>query len=92
MPAFNNRLQPKEIFGIFPFAGAIGFLVFFVCGVLSLMLPLVVKVLSIPFSFVGFVVMVITFWLGDDRQFFMVMWESRFVDSNRVTSETRTDC
>jgi hypothetical protein len=90
MPAYNKRLQTKEIFG-FSLYGAIGALVAFVFGVLSLMVPIVFKVFTIPIALIAFFVAFASFWFGDDLQFLKVMWLARTVEPNRVSSETRTD-
>ena len=89
MPAFNCRLQPKEIFGI-PLVAALGLSVALIFFVLSLLLPLVLKLFTIPLALDGAVVAGAAFWMGDDLQFLNVMRLGRFVENNRVTSETRT--
>lgn len=89
MPAFNRRFQPKEIWGI-PLWAGVAFLGFFLCTALSLMVPLIIKLLTIPLAIFSFVSLVGLLWIGDEIQFISVMWLSRFVDNNRVTSETGT--
>ncbi len=86
MSAFNARLKPKEIFGM-PFAAAIGLAVSLIFFVLSLMLPLVLKFVTIPVTLAGLVVAAASFYLGDELQWFGVMRLGRFVENKRTTSE-----
>ena len=90
MPAFNRRLQPKEVFGI-PLVAALGLTVALIGFVLSLLVPLVIKLFTIPITLVGAVVAAAAFFMGDDLQFLNIIRLGRFVEKNRVTSETRTD-
>ena len=86
MPAFNSRLKPKEIFGM-PMAAALGLGVALIFGVLSLLLPLVLKFFTLPLMLIGLVIAGFAFYMGDELQWFDVMRLGRFVENNRVTSE-----
>ena len=86
MPAFNTRLKSKEIFGM-PFAAAIGLAVALIFFVLSLMLPVVLKFVTIPVMLAGLAVAAAAFYLGDELQWFGVMRLGRFVENKRITSE-----
>jgi hypothetical protein len=89
MSAFNRRLQPKEIFGM-PFLAAVGGVFFLVFGVLALLLPLALKILTVPLAIGGAVMAVIAIFFGDDLPFLPLMWRGRFLEAKRVTSETWT--
>jgi uncharacterized membrane-anchored protein YitT (DUF2179 family) len=89
MSAFNRRLQPKEVFGM-PLVAALGLTVALICFVLSLLVPLALKFFTIPLTLAGAIVAGLAFYMGDDLQFLNVMRLGRFVENNRVTSETRT--
>jgi glucan phosphoethanolaminetransferase (alkaline phosphatase superfamily) len=86
MSAFNSRLKPKEIFGM-PMAAALGMGLALIFGVLSLLLPLALKLFTLPLMLVGLVVAGFAFYMGDELQWFDVMRLGRFVENNRVTSE-----
>ena len=86
MPAFNSRLKPKEIFGM-PMAAAIGLGVALIFGVLSLLLPLVLKFITLPLMLIGLVIAGFAFYMGDELQWFDVMRLGRFVENHRITSE-----
>lgn len=86
MPAFNTRLKSKEIFGM-PFSAAIGLAVALIFSVLSLMLPLVLKFVTIPVMLAGLVVAGAAFYMGDELQWFGVMRLGNFVENKRITSE-----
>lgn len=86
MPAFNSRLKPKEIFGM-PMAAALGLGIALVFGVLSMMLPWVLKLLTLPVTLAGLLLAGFSFFMGDEIQWFDVMRLGRFVENNRVTSE-----
>ena len=86
MPAFNSRLKPKEIFGM-PMAAALGLGVALIFGVLSLLLPLVLKFFTLPLMLIGLVIAGFTFYMGDELQWFDVMRLGRFVENHRITSE-----
>jgi hypothetical protein len=86
MPAFNARLKPKEIFGM-PFAAAIGLAVALIFFVLTLMLPLILKFVTVPVMLAGLAVAATAFYLGDELQWFGVMRLGRFVENRRITSE-----
>ena len=86
MPAFNTRLKSKEIFGM-PFAAAIGLAVALIFLVLSLMMPLVLKFVTIPVMLAGLAVAAAAFYMGDELQWFGVMRLGRFVENKRITSE-----
>lgn len=90
MSAFNRRLQPKEVFGI-PLIAALGLTVALVFFVLSLLLPLVIKLFTIPLALAGLSVAVAAFYMGDDLQFLNVIRLGKIVENNRVSSETRTN-
>lgn len=90
MSAFNRRLQPKEIFGI-PMIAALGITVALIFFVLSLLLPFALKFFTVPIFLGGLIVSAAAFYWGDELQFLNVMRLGRFVENNRVTSETRTD-
>lgn len=86
MSAFNSRLKAKEIFGM-PMAAAFGMGLALIFGVLSLLLPLALKLFTLPAMLVGLVVAGFAFYMGDELQWFDVMRLGRFVENNRVTSE-----
>jgi hypothetical protein len=90
MSAFNRRLQPKEVFGL-PLIAALGVTLALICFVLSLLVPLVLKFITIPLALAGVIVAGIAFYMGDDLQFLNIIRLGRFVEKNCVTSETRTD-
>jgi hypothetical protein len=89
MSAFNRRLQPKEVFGM-PLVAALGLTVALICFVLSLLVPLALMFFTIPLTLAGAIVAGLAFYMGDDLQFLNVMRLGRFIENNRVTSETRT--
>jgi hypothetical protein len=86
MPAFNSRLKPKEIFGM-PMAAALGLGVALIFGVLSLLLPLVLKFFTLPLMLIGLGIAGFAFYMGDELQWFDVMRLGRFVENHRITSE-----
>lgn len=86
MPAFNSRLKPKEMFGM-PIAAAIGLGLALIFGVLSLMLPWVLKVITLPLMLGGFFIAGLAFFMGDELQWFGVMYQGKFIENNRITSE-----
>ena len=90
MPAFNRRLQPKEIWG-FPLIAVLGFAVALMFGVLSLMIPLIFKFFTVPLALSGVLTAVVAQFMGDELQFLNVRRLGIIVENNRVTSETRTD-
>lgn len=85
MPAFNARLKPKEVYGL-PMMAAIGLAVALICGVLSLMVPWVLKVITLPAALVGGLAAGVAFWQGDEIQWLGVKRLSA-IENNRVTSE-----
>ena len=70
-----------------PMASAIGMGVALIFGVLSLLLPVVLKFVTVPVMLLGLIVAGLAFYLGDELQWFGVMRLGRFVENNRVTSE-----
>lgn len=86
MSAFNARLKPKEIFGM-PMVAAIGLGVALIFGVLSLLLPLALKLFSIPLMVAGLAFAGLAFFLGDELQWLRVIWLGRIVENKRITSE-----
>ena len=76
MGAFNRRLQPKE-FGGMPLVAVLGLLGVLIFGVLSLLLPAVLLLLTLPLFFMCVGVAVASFWLGDEVMFLPVMRASR---------------
>jgi len=90
MSAFNKRLQPKEIFGV-PMWAAIACLIALIFGVLSLIIPFIVKLVTIPVAVGALLVAAVAFWFGEDIPFVPLMLRGRFYEVKRVTSETRTD-
>lgn len=70
-----------------PFAAATGLAVVLIFGVLSLLLPLALKLVTLPIMFGGLVVAGMAFYLGDELQWFGVMRLGRFVENKRVTTE-----
>lgn len=85
MPAFNARLKPKEVFGM-PMMAAFGLVVALICGVLSLMLPWVLKLFTVPLALAGGVAAGVAFWQGDELPWLGVKRLSA-IENNRVTSE-----
>ncbi len=70
-----------------PLVAALGMGVALIFGVLSLLLPLVLKLFTIPLMVAGLVVAALAFFFGDDLQWLGVMRLGRFVENNRLTSE-----
>lgn len=90
MHAFNQRFAPKDFGGI-PLPAAIASLIALSCGVLSLMLPLLLKVLALMACVVASGVAIYCIRLGDDWPFRAVMTLARR-ERDCVTSETWTQC
>jgi len=70
-----------------PMAAALGMGVALIFGVLSLLLPLVLKLFTIPLMIAGLVIAGLAFYLGDELQWLGVMRLGRFVENKRLTSE-----
>lgn len=70
-----------------PMAAALGLGIALVFGVLSMMLPWVLKLLTLPVTLAGLLLAGFSFFMGDEIQWFDVMRLGRFVENNRVTSE-----
>ena len=68
-----------------PMVAAIGMGVALIFGVLSLLLPLVLKFLALPVMLAGLAAAALAFYFGDELQWLDVMWRSRDED-NRLTS------
>lgn len=85
MPAFNARLRPKEIFGM-PLIAALGLGLALIFGVLSLMLPAVALLLTLPAALAGLLFAAAGFFWGEELPWLPVMRLSR-VENNRITSE-----
>ncbi len=69
-----------------PMAAALGLGVALIFGVLSLLLPLALKLITIPLVIAALVVAGLAFFMGDELQWLQVMWLSRIEDS-RLSSE-----
>lgn len=85
MPAFNARLNPKELFGM-PMLGVLGALVALVFGVLSMMLPLPLNLFAGVVALAGLVFSGLVFVMGDDMQWLDVMLSAR-TEGKCITSE-----
>lgn len=70
-----------------PLVAALAIGVALVFGVLSLMLPWVLKIITLPVTLAGVLAAGFAFWLGDELQWFSVMRLGRAFENNRVTSE-----
>lgn len=70
-----------------PMVGAIGLGLALIFGVLSLLLPLILKLLTLPLMLLGLVIAAVAFFLGDELQWLSVIWIGRFGENNRLTSE-----
>ena len=86
MSAFNARLRPKEIFGM-PMAAAIGLAFALVFAVLSMLVPVFLKFITVPIMVSGLVVSALAFFYGEELQWLPVMWLGRVVEPNRLASE-----
>lgn len=76
MSAFNRRLQPKEMFGM-PLAAVLGMVGALIFGVLSMLLPTFLLLITLPLLVVCVVITVASFWVGDELPFLPVMLASR---------------
>lgn len=74
-----------------PLVAAIGLVIALITFVFSLLVPLPLKFITVPLAVAGAIVAGAAFYMGDELQFINVMRLGRFVEKNRVTSETRTD-
>lgn len=74
-----------------PMAAAIGLGVALIFGVLSLLLPWVLKLLTLPAMFAGLILAGVAFYLGEELPWISVMRLGRFVEDHRVTSELGED-
>lgn len=88
MGAFNRRLQSKEIFGL-PMVSMIGIVGVLAFGLLTLMLPWVLKIITGALLLICAGLIVIGLWLGEDLPLRGVMWAAR-LERGRVTAETWT--
>lgn len=70
-----------------PMAAALGMGVALIFGVLSMLLPVVLKFVTVPLMIAGLIVAALAFLLGDQLQWVGVMWLGRFVENKRITSE-----
>ena len=70
-----------------PMAAALGMGVALIFGVLSLLLPLALKLFTIHLMIAGLVIAGLAFYLGDELQWLGVMRLGRFVENKRLTSE-----
>jgi hypothetical protein len=84
--AFNSRLKPKELWGL-PLPAALGLVAALVFGVLSMLLPLVIKIITIPCMIFGLIAAVAALVLGDDIQWVGVKHAGIKVENGRVSSE-----
>ncbi len=86
MGAFNRRFQPKELFGIplYVAVGGGGALVF---GVFSLLLPTVLKLVTVPLTLAALSVAAVATRLGDDLPLASLIWRGRRVEPGRRTTE-----
>lgn len=69
-----------------PMMAALGLAAALIFGVLSLMLPWVLKLFTLPLALAGALAAGFAFWLGEEIQWFGVMRLSA-IENNRVTSE-----
>ena len=89
MGAFNRRLEPKEINGM-PLEGVIALVMALIFGSLTLVAPGVTKIIP-GLLFAGSLIFaVIAFAFRTQLPFLFVIFQGRFVEPRRVTSETRT--
>jgi hypothetical protein len=88
MRAFNQRFAPKDFGGI-PLPAAIASLIALSCGVLSLMLPGMLKIPVLLGCAASICFAVFCLKLGDEWPFRTVMALARR-ERHGVTSETRT--
>lgn len=70
-----------------PIAAALGMGVALVFGVLSLLVLLALKFVTIPLMIAGLAIAGLAFFLGDELQWLEVMRLGRFVEDRRLTSE-----
>ncbi len=89
MPAFNSRLKPKKI-GHMPLYSVIGMLGMLITGVLSIVLPMLFKLVMIVLFGACFFMAGFCFWVGDEIPFIPIKLANKR-EKNRVTSETWTD-
>ena len=69
-----------------PLVAAIGMGVALIFGVLSLLLPLVLKFLTLPIMLAGLAAAALAFFFGDELQWLDIMWRSRFDQAKRIPS------
>ena len=74
-----------------PLIAALGLTVALIFGVLSMLLPWFLLFFTLPFTIGGFIVAGAAFYWGDELQFLNIIRLGRFVENNRVSSETRTN-
>jgi len=86
MSAYNRRFQPKEIFGVSLYA-ALGGGAALVFGVFSLLLPLALKLITVPVTLAALSVAAVAVWLGDDLPLAALIWRGKRVEPGRVTAE-----
>lgn len=88
MRAFNQRFAPKDFGGI-PLPAAIALLIALSCGVLSLMLPWILKILALTCCVSAASVAIYCIRLGEEWPFRTLMTLTRR-ERGGVTSETWT--
>ncbi len=86
MTAYNRRLEPKEIFGL-PLYVAVGGGTALICGVFSLLLPVALKLVTVPLTLLALSVAVVAAWLGDDLPLAALIWRGRRVEPGRQSAE-----
>jgi hypothetical protein len=86
--AFNHRFTPKDFAGI-PMPAAIGAIIAFALGVLTVMLPWVLKPFTLAAALAALAFAVYVLRLGDDWPFRSIMAASRR-ERGGVTAETWT--
>jgi len=70
-----------------PLYAALGGATLLVFGVLSLLLPIALKLITIPVALSGLIVAGVAFRLGEDLPLLPLIWRGKQVEPGRVTSE-----
>ena len=89
MSAFNRRLEPKEIAGM-PIAGAVGLVMALIFISIILITPGIFKIIPGLLMIISLVVAAFAFRFRAQLPFLFVIFQGRFVEPGRVTTETRT--
>jgi len=89
MKAFNRRLEPKEISGM-PLEGAVCLVLSLILLTITLITPGLFRILPGLLLVASLTGAVISFVFRAKLPFLIVIFQGRFLERGRVTTETRT--